>query len=197
MSKALIIYLHGFLSSPQAHKARLLGDYLAKQGGVAYRVPALEPLPETALAAARGSVKAARDEGYNGIGLVGSSMGGFYATVLAEQWGLPAVLVNPSVRPHRRLTAYYGPQTSLSSGRNSGRKVTLGPEHAAQLEAMAPAAPTRPERYWLLLQIGDEVLDYREAVHWYSGCRQTVEPGGGHQFEGFERHLPAIVKFLQ
>jgi predicted esterase YcpF (UPF0227 family) len=119
-------------------------------------------------------------------------MGGFYATVLAECFDLSAVLVNPSVRPHRRIERLFGEQVNPYSG----RRFSLGPRDAADLAAMLPGAVT-PSRYRLLLQTGDEVLDYREAVDFYAGCEQLVEAGGDHQFQGFERHLPSVVEFLQ
>jgi predicted esterase YcpF (UPF0227 family) len=190
--RTLLIYLHGFLSSPRSHKAQLMGAWLTQQRpDIAWRVPALPEEPGVAFEVAVDAVKLALDEGLERIGLIGSSMGGFYATALAESLDLPAVLINPAVRPHRRIDRYY----SETINPYSGRRFTLGPRDAADLAAMLPAVLT-PSRYWLLLQTADEVLDYREAVAFYAGCRQTVEEGGDHQFQGFERHLPAVVEFL-
>ena len=187
-----IVYLHGFLSSPQSAKARLLGDFLRDRADIEYRVPVLPEEPALALAAAEEAVLELRGAGVASIGLVGSSMGGFYATVLALRHGLRAVLVNPSVAPQRRIRMYFGEQVNPYSG----RRFTLDASHAALLAAVAPAAIEHPENLWLLAQAGDEVLDYREAERFYAGCRQTIEPGGDHQFQGFERHLPAVVDFL-
>lgn len=191
--RTLLIYLHGFLSSPRSHKAQLLGAYLQQRHpSVVYRVPALPEEPGAALEVAVAVIKEALDEGFGRVGLVGSSMGGFYASVLGECFDLPVVLVNPAVRPHRRIDRYYAEQVNPYSG----RRFTLGPRDTADLAAMLPEVVT-PSRYWLLLQTGDEVLDYREAVDFYAGCRQTVEEGGDHQFQGFERHLSGVVEFLQ
>jgi uncharacterized protein len=188
-----ILYLHGFLSSPQSVKARLLGDYLAaQQTPLHYAVPALPEEPGRALAAASAALAVERDAG-RAVGLVGSSMGGFYATVLAQRHGLRAVLVNPSVLPHRYLHRYLGEMVNPYSG----RRFTLDQRHVAELEAMAPGGIDHPDRLWLLAQSGDEVLDYRDAVNFYAGCRQTVEAGGDHMFQGFDRYLPDIIKFLQ
>lgn len=190
--RALLIYLHGFLSSPRSHKAQLMGAWLARQRPeIAWQVPALPEEPGAAFEVAVDAVKLALDGGFERIGLIGSSMGGFYATALAESLDLSAVLINPAVRPHRHIDRYYMEQTNPYSG----RRFALGPRDAADLAAMLPAVVT-PSRYWLLLQTADEVLDYREAVAFYAGCRQTVEEGGDHQFRGFERHLPAVVEFL-
>lgn len=198
MSAPVIIYLHGFLSSPQSAKARATAAYLRERermsgSRVFYQVPALPEEPELALAAAEHAVTAQRAARAPSIGLIGSSMGGFYATVLAQRHGLRAVLVNPSVAPQRSIRRYLG-QSIVNP--YSGREFALDERHAAELAQMAPSAPTNPDDFWLLAQRGDEVLDYREAELFYAGCRQTIEPGGDHQFQGFERHLPAIVDFL-
>jgi predicted esterase YcpF (UPF0227 family) len=188
-----IVYLHGFLSSPQSAKARQLGDFLrTHKPAVDYVVPALPEEPGRGLAAAEQAILALRDAGVQPIGLVGSSMGGFYATVLAQRHGLRAVLVNPSVAPQRRIRMFYGEHVNPYSD----RRFTLDANHAAELAAMAPATLDRPGDFWLLAQAGDEVLDYSEAERFYAGCRQTIEPGGDHQFQGFERHLPALFDFL-
>lgn len=185
-----LIYLHGFLSSPQSAKATSTRRYLAAHGlPIAFRVPALPDLPEAALAAAETAVAAALAEG--AVGLIGSSMGGYFATILAERYGLRAVLVNPSARPHLRIGRYFGVNTNPYTG----ARFTLDAGHARWLEAHLPAA-IDPDHYWLLTQTGDEVLDYRDAVAFHAGCRQTIEPGGNHQFVGFERHLPEVVRFL-
>lgn len=185
-----LIYLHGFLSSPQAAKAALTRDYLTAHAlPLELLVPALGDLPQPALAVAEQAVQTALRSGP--VGLIGSSMGGFLATVLAERYALPAVLVNPAVRPHRHLRAYFGVHTNPYTGQS----FTLDRTHAAWLAQQVPAA-IHPERYWLLAQMADEVLDYRDAVAFYAGCRQTVEPGGNHQFLDFGRHLPAVIDFL-
>jgi predicted esterase YcpF (UPF0227 family) len=190
-----LIYLHGFLSSPLSAKATLTRDWLARHHpAIAFAVPALPDLPQAALAAAEAAVVAALARGR--VGLIGSSMGGFHATVLAERYDLRAVLVNPSAQPHLRIHRYFS-QDGKSEQTNpyTGQRFTLDENDARWLENAQPAAPD-PRRYWLLVQTGDEVLDYREAVAYYAGCRQTIEPGGNHQFAGFERYLPEIVEFL-
>lgn len=192
---AAIIYLHGFLSSPASAKARSMGAYLAAQAqapALAYSVPALPEEPAQALAAADAAICELRAAGATSIGLIGSSMGGFYATVLAQRYGLRAVLVNPSVAPQRRIQLFFGEQQNPYSG----RRFNLDASHAEELAAMAPLQIAQPELFWLLLQSGDEVLDYREALQFYASCKQTLEQGGNHQFVDFERHLPSLVEFL-
>lgn len=185
-----LIYLHGFLSSPQSAKAVLTRDHLRRNyPAIELRVPLLPDYPEQALAAADAAVREALAAGR--VGLIGSSMGGYFATILAERHDLRAVLVNPSARPHRRIPLIYGELTNPYTG----HRFTLDASHARWLENMLPASIS-PDRYWLLTQMDDEVLDYREAVEFYAGCRQTIEPGGNHQFAGFERYLPEIVEFL-
>lgn len=185
-----LLYIHGFLSSPLSAKATQTRAYLEASGlPIAFDVPALGDLPQPALAIADAAVVAARARGP--VGLIGSSMGGYFATILAERHGLRAVLVNPSSHPHRRIDRYFGPNTNPYTG----NLFTLDAGHQRWLQSHLVTDIHR-NRYWLLTQTGDEVLDYREAVDFYAGCRQTVEAGGNHQFTGFERHLPEIVRFL-
>jgi predicted esterase YcpF (UPF0227 family) len=186
-----LIYLHGFLSSPLSAKALLTRDYLTRHNlPIELRVPLLPDIPEQALAAADAVVQSALAQGR--VGLIGSSMGGYFSTILAERYDLRAVLVNPSAWPHRRIPLFYGEHKNPYTG----NRFTLDASHTRWLQQMAPAS-LHPEHYWLLSQMGDEVLDYRDAVERYAGCRQTLEAGGNHQFVGFERYLPEVLLFLE
>jgi predicted esterase YcpF (UPF0227 family) len=185
----MIVYLHGFNSSPASGKAKLLGDYMAGIGRLAdYYCPALPNSPREAIAKVESTLTRNRA---NAITLVGSSLGGFYATHLAEKHGWKAVLVNPAVHAHKLLRDALGTQTNW----HTGEKWVLTESHLAELAAMNETAITLPERYLLLAQTGDEVLDYRDAVAYYAGARQIVEDGGDHSFAGFERHFQTILDF--
>lgn len=185
-----IVYLHGFLSSPASAKATQLGDYLRRHApALAYAVPALPPRPARAIEAALEAVGAMSGEPL----LVGSSLGGFYATVLAERLGCCAVVINPAVHPQRLLSGYQGPQRNPYTGETF--EVTQS--HLQELQALDPPRITRPERYWLLAETGDEVLDYREAVAYYAGARQDVAEGGDHTLKGFAAFLPGIAAWAR
>lgn len=185
----MLIYIHGFNSSSRSGKASEMAQWMAERGlGEAFACPDLPHRPAAAIrlledliAASRGLAK-----------LVGSSLGGFYATHLAEKHGLKAVLVNPCVGCHRKLRDMVG-QTQKNW--HSGEEYLFTAAHADELDALAVPAITRPERYYLLAETGDEVLDYREAVALFSGARQTVLEGGDHGFSRFSEYLPAILAF--
>lgn len=182
-----IVYLHGFVSSPLSKKAVMLGDYVRNVvSGIDYAVPAMHHRPSRAIEEARAAC--ARVDP-SGLTLVGSSLGGFYATVLAERLGCRAALLNPAVRPHTHFHKYLGPQRNVYTG----EEFLLTQEHVEELAAMQPAAITRPERYWLFVETGDEVLDYREAVAFYEGALHTVVRGGDHTLVSFPEHVPEIV----
>jgi predicted esterase YcpF (UPF0227 family) len=186
-----ILYLHGFISSPASRKAVLLGDYLRGQApDIEYLVPALDHRPAQACAQVR-SLCRARHPG--GLLLVGSSLGGFYATVAAEEAGCRAVVINPAVHPQHLFARYLGPQANL----HTGERFDLTPGHVAELAALDPPAITRPERYWLLAETGDEVLDYREALAFYAGACQSVVRGGDHSFASFAEFVPDIVAWAR
>ncbi len=184
----MIVYLHGFNSSPASGKAKVLGEYMGSLGRQAdYLCPALPNSPGAAIAQVEADL--AHLEGP--VTLVGSSLGGFYATHLAEKHGWKAVLVNPAVHAHTLLQSALGPQTNW----HTGEKWVLTGQHLAELAAMDVQAITRPERYLLLAQTGDEVLDYRDAVAYYAGATHIIEDGGDHGFAGFERHFQTILDF--
>ena len=185
----VIVYLHGFNSSPESGKARAMSEWMASLGRADdWWCPQLANNPAQAMAEVEAGL--ARRAPMN-LTLVGSSLGGFYATYLAEKLGCKAVLVNPAVRAHELLREALGPQANW----HTNEQWELTEAHLAELAAQHVATLTRPERYLLLAQTGDEVLDYRDAVAHYAGSRQIVEDGGDHGFVGFERHFQTILDF--
>ncbi|MEW5248380.1 YqiA/YcfP family alpha/beta fold hydrolase [Microbulbifer sp. 2201CG32-9] len=193
----LLIYLHGFLSSSQSFKCRSMCGWLARaHSDIAFAAPQLSPHPGKAMAVLTRLIddRFAADADSR-VGLLGSSMGGFFATVLAERYRLPAVLVNPAVRPARFMPAYLGQTLIPYSGEARDYRLTEADvDTMQQLEDELPQPLT--SRYWLLAQRGDETLDCREAEVFYRGERQTVEDGGNHSFAGYERYRQPIIDFL-
>jgi len=125
------------------------------------------------------------------VTLVGSSLGGHYATAAAERHGLRAVLVNPAIRPHVLLAPHLGPQTNL----HTGARYELMQHHLDAWAAQDVAQITLPERYLLIVAMGDEVLDSRVALEKYRGAMHIVHPGGDHGFAEFARYLDAVIDF--
>jgi len=180
----MLIYIHGFNSSPASFKAQLLKSRVEALGGK-FTAPALARSP--AQAAAQLDALAARNPG---AVLVGSSLGGYYATWLAEKHDLAAVLLNPAVRPYDLLAGHVGRQRNF----HTGEEYEFTREHVAELRALEVPAVT-PSRYLLIAATGDETLDYRSAVERYRGCRQVVIQGGDHGFSDFERYTDAVLEF--
>jgi predicted esterase YcpF (UPF0227 family) len=181
-----IIYLHGFNSAPHSHKAQILRRYMADLGLADHFVcPKLQHRPAEAIALVEREL-ARHPEGT----LVGSSLGGFYATYLAETHARSAVLINPAVRPQADLESYLGVQRNLYTG----EEYELTREHLAEWRNL-DVSVAHPERYLLLVETGDEVLDYRAAVRKYKGARQVVIEGGDHSLRSFPDHLPLILEF--
>ena len=184
-----VIYLHGFNSSPASQKARLFTDYCHQQGLRDVLVPSLSHDPALAMR----SIEAAISEVNGKVALlVGSSLGGYYATYLAERHGLKAALVNPAVSPCDHL-----PREIIGKHRNlyTHEEYEFTLEHAAFLRTLDTKKIRDPSRYLLLVQTGDATLDYRLAVNLYAGCEQVVQEGGSHSFDNFEAVLPRILRF--
>jgi predicted esterase YcpF (UPF0227 family) len=184
----VIIYLHGFRSSPASIKASELKRYMASRGvGLFYDCPQLPYEPASAIALIAKRIRTSATP----VTLVGSSLGGYYATWLAEQYGLKAVLINPAVVAAMSLRAYIGRQENLYSG----EVFEFTEAHIAQLQELDVASITRPARYMLLAETGDELLDYRLAVAKYQGAQQFVHEGGDHSFTRFRDYLDPILAF--
>ena len=181
----MIIYLHGFNSSPQSHKAQLMGAYMAQRGLASqFACPALPPLASDAV----GEIE--RHLPGKNVCFIGSSLGGFYATYLAEKHAARAVLINPAIEPHVGLRPYIGPQKNL----HTGEPYELTERHVRAWEALYVPQIT-PSRYLLLVETADEVLDYRDAAKRYAGAEQVVIQGGDHSLQSFPQHLPRILQF--
>jgi len=182
----VIIYIHGFNSSPASFKAKCLHDrFVAFRRAHEFVAPALPPSPA---AAAQLLETLARE--HPEAALVGSSLGGFYATWLAERFNLRAVLVNPAVRPYDLLAGEVGRQTNF----HTGEEYNFTLEHVAELRELEVDA-IDPRRYLLMVETGDEVLDYRHAVERYRGAQQLVVKDGDHGFSDFADYLDEVMEF--
>jgi len=184
----MIVYLHGFNSSPASHKAQLLQRHLEGRGlANRFSCPALPDTPGEAIHVIK---QAIAGQSPGGVTFIGSSLGGYYATWLAENLGCRAVLVNPATTPHIGLAAYLGTQKNLHTG--APYELTR-----AHLEGWRRLQVERvdPERYLLLLETGDEVLDWREAARKYEGARMVIRQGGDHSLQCFAEMIPRILAF--
>lgn len=188
----MILYLHGFRSSPRSFKAQLLAQRLAARGHAdVWRCPALPVSPLEAVALVEEVAAQAADPA--AVTVIGSSLGGYYATWLAERHGWRAVLLNPAVEPARDLHRYLGEQPLW----HGGGSVVVTMAHLDELSTLAVPGITRPERYYLLASTGDEVLDYREMLAKYAGARLTLIDGGDHGISGFDRYADDVLAFCE
>lgn len=190
LDQPLILYLHGFTSGPQSRKVQALAARMAQRGCADWLLcPQLPASPAAAIALAEDILAKVGPGGT--ATLVGSSLGGYYATHLAEKHGLKAVLVNPAVVAAIELERYLGPQTWLYTG----EAFEFTPQHIDELRALEVPTLADPARYWLLVEQGDATLDYRQAVARYAGAKQTVLPGGDHGFTRWDDYLDEILAF--
>lgn len=182
----MLIYIHGFNSSPASFKAQLLKARLEASGrGAEFAAPTLPHNPARAA-----SMLDALAERYPGAALVGSSLGGYYATWLSEKHGLKTVLLNPAVRPYALLAGRVGPQRNLYSGESYEFNLS----HIEELRALEVTSIV-PGRYLLITATEDEVLDYRAALDRYRGCRQVVIEGSNHGLTDFSDHVETVLEF--
>lgn len=189
----MILYLHGFRSSPSSTKASLLGASLKEHGlGHEWFCPQLPASPAQALALADSLLQQHADPLSNRpLAVIGSSLGGYYATCLAEKWRCRAVVMNPVVHAARDLASQVGEHTQY----HSDEPFVFLPRHVDELAHMAVGRPAVPERYFLLAATGDEVLDWREMAQWYAGSQTRIIQGSDHGISDFEQWLPEVLRF--
>ena len=190
-----LLYLHGFRSSPASFKARRMADWMqAHRPDVHWWCPQLPPSPAAVWALInRGIADWPRTPGPQGMAVVGSSLGGFYATAVAEATGCPAVLLNPAVDPARDLAAHVGEQTQFHA---PDEHFYFRPEYIAELQALSVPAITRPDRYAAVIAKGDEVLDWREMTARHPGATVKLLASSDHAISDFDAHLPFVLQFL-
>ena len=182
-----LLYIHGLNSSALSKKATQLTALMQSRGlGEQLRVPELHHHPRQAIA----QLEAAIVELGRPL-LVGSSLGGYYATHLAERHGLKALLINPAVNPHQLFDGFLGPQENLYTG----ERWELTHDHVQALAELEVPAPQDPQRFQVWLQTGDETLDYRRAEAFYRACALRIQAGGDHSYQGFAEQLPALLSF--
>nr|WP_136250500.1 YqiA/YcfP family alpha/beta fold hydrolase [Ningiella ruwaisensis] len=193
-----LIYLHGFLSSPQSEKAQLTLRYIKTHfPGLNFHCPQLLGDINKSVALVDALVTSLSGN----LRFIGSSMGGFLSTYFVEKYGKKhgekrdarAVIVNPAVEPFNLLSDYMGKHVNPYSN----EVFYISEKSIEDLKSFYYPTIRRPANYKVLLQTGDETLDYRLACKKYAGADFTVEQGGSHAFENYDAHLPAILRFLQ
>ncbi len=186
-----VLYLHGFRSSPNSTKARQVAAIMGSQfAHLTWWCPQLPPSPK---AAAKLISDGTQHWPADRMAVIGSSLGGFYATWLASQRGCKAALLNPAIDPARDLANYIGEQTAWH---DPAERFDFAPEFVDELRALEVGSLPHPERVWALIAKGDEVLDWREMTARYPGSQQLVLEGGDHAISNFEQYLPRLLNFL-
>lgn len=199
-----VLYLHGFRSTPQSTKARLVGERMARDWPhIVFHCPQLPPSPRQAMDAVMRDIadwprRQTHGPATAGMAVIGSSLGGYYATWIAEQTGCRAVVLNPAVHAARDLATQVGEHMSWH---NPQEKFVFKPEYVEELRALAVPAITRPERYYALIAKGDEVLDWQEMLAHYAtpygrllhGC---LLEGSDHAISDFPDYLDEVLAFL-
>jgi predicted esterase YcpF (UPF0227 family) len=188
----MILYLHGFRSSPASFKARLLAKRMvAQREGDAWLCPQLPASPNAAMRLTRELIMFSDVDVVQDVCIIGSSLGGFYATALAEEFGCRAVLLNPAVRAGRDLATRVGTDTYY----HSDEVFEFLPEYVEQLQALQVEKITHPERYFLLAATGDEVLDWQEMQAHYPGAKHRIIQGSDHGISDFANYIDEVLQF--
>ena len=185
-----LLYLHGFRSSPLSTKARKIAAWIAAaHPDLVWRCPQLDASPRAAFDAILHTTRGWPPER---MAVIGSSLGGYYATALAERTGCRAVLLNPAVEPAQDLATQVGPTTAW----HSGEPFEFRPEYVGELRALAVGAITRPERYFAIVAKGDEVLSWQEMARRYAGASIKLLESSDHALSDFDDHWPDVQRFL-
>lgn len=183
-----ILYLHGFHSSPSSAKITIFQQYITEHcSNIKLVAPQLPCKPKQVMNLLEQLIE---QENFSAV--IGSSLGGYLATFIHNKLGIPAVVINPAVKPFELLHDYLGEQTHPITGEH----YQLTEQDMIDLKALYQAKIKMPDKVWLLQQEKDEVLDYRQALERYQGCKITFELGGDHSFVGFDRFPAQILEFF-
>ena len=193
MATTLLVYLHGFRSSPNSSKAVMTREAVkaisTSSDSYEWYCPQLLASPKESMAMVTDHIDKST---FDYLAVVGSSLGGFYANYLAEKYGCKAVALNPAVRAARELAPHVGMMTAY----DSDEPYDFRPEYIDQLLALQINAITRPSRYFLIAAKGDELLDWKEMVEFYTGAKQLVLDASDHGISEYADHLPEVIKFI-
>ncbi|MBU3624128.1 YqiA/YcfP family alpha/beta fold hydrolase [Polynucleobacter sp. AP-Latsch-80-C2] len=193
MASSLVVYLHGFRSSPRSSKAVMTGNAIrglsSQNNPMEWYCPQLLASPKESMDLVTRHIKHSRADQ---IIVIGSSLGGFYANYLAEQYACKAVVLNPAVRAARELAPHVG----MLSAYDSDEPFDFRPEYIDELKALQIENISKPERYFLLAAKGDELLDWKEMATFYAGAQQLILEGSDHGIADYSEHLPIVLKFI-
>ena len=192
MNSLLVVYLHGFRSSPRSSKARMTGDAIAhrvEQGAaIEWYCPQLHASPQESMDMVRRHIDVSKADR---LSVIGSSLGGFYTNYLAEHYGCKGIALNPAVRAGRELEPHVGMMTAY----DSEEPFDFRAEYIDELNRMQVESITLPERYLLLAATGDELLDWREMAAFYASARQIIIEGSDHGIGNYSDYLDAVICF--
>ena len=193
MPSTLLVYLHGFRSSPRSSKAVITGEAVK---ALSTSIDSIEWYCPQLLASPKASmdmvIQHIEESMYDRLVVIGSSLGGYYANYLAERYGCKAVALNPAVRAPKELATQVGMLTSY----DTNEPYDFRPEYIDELKALQIEAISNPTRYFLMAAKGDELLDWQEMVDFYQGAHQLVLDGSDHGIADYPEHLPKVLKFI-
>lgn len=194
MASTLLVYLHGFRSSPRSSKAVLTGNAVKGMSSAddlyEWYCPQLHASPKASMDEV---IKHIEGSSADKLVVIGSSLGGFYANFLAEKYGCKAVALNPAVRAARELAPHVGMMTTY----DSDEPFDFRPEYIDELKALQIERISDPSRYFLIAAKGDELLDWKEMVEFYQGAQQLVLEGSDHGIADYPDHLPRVLDFIR
>jgi len=193
MSSTLVVYLHGFRSSPRSSKAVMTGEAIKAlstlDNPIEWYCPQLVASPKASMDMV---IKHIEESKHNRLVVIGSSLGGYYTNYLAEKYDCKAVALNPAVRASKELAPHVGMLTSY----DTDEPYDFRPEYIDELKSLQVEQISNPGRYFLMAAKGDELLDWREMVDFYKGAEQLVLEGSDHGIADYLDHLPRVLKFI-
>lgn len=194
MTKTLLVYLHGFRSSPRSSKAVMTGEAIKALSSMDHSYewycPQLFASPKQSMQMVTSYIDQSNADQ---IIVIGSSLGGFYTNYLAEKYQCKGVALNPAVYAARELEPHVGMMTEYDSDKPFDFKA----EYIDELRSLQIQKISDPGRYFLIAAKGDELLDWKEMVAFYSGAQQLVLEGSDHGISDYADHLPKVLEFIQ
>ena len=194
MKSTLLVYLHGFRSSPNSSKAVMTGEAVRALNNpnksYEWYCPQLLASPKESMEMVTRHIDQSSTDS---IIVIGSSLGGFYTNYLAEKYQCKGIVLNPAVYAARELEPHVGMMTAYDSEEPFDFKA----EYIDELRALQVNQISNPERYFLIAAKGDELLDWKEMIKFYPGAKQLVLEGSDHGIADYAKYLPAVIEFIE
>ena len=185
-----ILYFHGFKSSSDSTKAKDLHKFISKR---TKNTILITPNIHDSFHDAHDQIINLIESNQPNISFMGSSLGGYYASFFSQKFNKKAVLINPAIPPLKDFEMHLGKNKNYSNG----NKFIITKNDIDYIRSLSYKKILKPKNLMILLESGDEILNYNDASSYFSGSHIDILYGGDHSYSSFKVKFNKIQDFLK